>query len=695
MSAGLPIFSSWLSFIFGGLSLWVSWEVSLIGFLFLFLCHKHGGLIFFWAALGVGVQAIFLLSLSVASGLETIPTANNSEAEVVRVTDYGSQIRIGDDLFYASRKLKKGERIKVSGRYSYLSSQDTESLSSWEWRRSRKSVVGKLKDITVKQRQAQDTEFVPPISIAKRYFNALFKGQTDSINQEEWELFHYLGISHLFVFSGLHVGLLFLLLMGVVSIFLPPRFQATKSWVVLLLSCAILQAVEFGIPAWRASLLLFIFIFARHYWPLLYRYPKTEIVAAVGLVFVVVDPGFLLEKSYLLSFGITWALLRCYEQKHSPLLYPVGAFCCASVVLYVFGNGVHPLSWLLNFSLWILFPVFFVSLGVGMASGVQFVDDSLSRCIQFFIKSLENLQSVWMKIDLGIAIHPLFQLSVSFLVLIYLVGISKKSLLLVGGGMALLIMVSLGVPRPELEIDFLDVGQGDAIVVRLGSSRFLIDGGKDSRLLSELRLRGHHHFRSWVITHFDQDHVGAFEHLRQRLVFDELWLSGEDFSKRGRELFKQMQGHPMRYANQERLEFCEGPFCLAAWTPRSKTKSSRIRNADSLVIYVYQKSTQELVSVFLADATKGAESRFIRYIESSGLIVPKRLALLKVAHHGSTTSTREELLEFFKPQNAVITSGRHNAYGFPKAVILDRLHKWEAKIKNTAAVGHFRMIFSF
>ena len=71
-----------------------------------------------------------------------------------------------------------------------------------------------------------------------------------------------------------------------------------------------------------------------------------------------------------------------------------------------------------------------------------------------------------------------------------------------------------------------------------------------------------------------------------------------------------------------------------------------------------------------------------------------KINVLQVGHHGSKTSTGEFLLGQIKPDMALISSGRWNAWNFPHPTVIERLNRYQSAVENTAISGHIRLNFT-
>lgn len=234
--------------------------------------------------------------------------------------------------------------------------------------------------------------------------------------------------------------------------------------------------------------------------------------------------------------------------------------------------------------------------------------------------------------------------------------------------------------RSVARIAFLNVGQGDAILVSLGSNQLLIDTGKNSRaLLSELGKIMPPWDRTLemvLLTHPDQDHVGAFPDVVARYDV-KLLLSAElpETSAIGQSIRREIDRRKI-----QRIEPRAGLMLTFAPDMRLETlfpgkefvADPKNTNASSIV---------ELLRV-------GKDAfLFTGDLPREESVLPATdIRVLKVAHHGSKYSTSDAFLDRMTPEEAVISVGK-NSYGHPAEDVLTRLSNHRVRTFRTDTTG--------
>ncbi|MCB8959243.1 MAG: DNA internalization-related competence protein ComEC/Rec2 [Ardenticatenales bacterium] len=226
-------------------------------------------------------------------------------------------------------------------------------------------------------------------------------------------------------------------------------------------------------------------------------------------------------------------------------------------------------------------------------------------------------------------------------------------------------------PDGQLHIYFLDIGQGDATLIRTATGRLLlIDGGQFPARLQE-QLSDHLPFwqRSLdmvVATHPDADHVGGLPAVLDRYQISYLLVNGEPPGRAGPYAAllsaAAAQGVEPTLAQAGQIIWLEDGLYLEVLHPG--TTRSENRNDNSIVLrLVYGDFSLLLTGDIEAETEKAL-------LEGNAL--PPTYAL-KVAHHGSETSTTAAFLRQLGPSVAVISAGVDNQFGHPHELILGRL----------------------
>ncbi|MEI6588259.1 MAG: ComEC/Rec2 family competence protein [Candidatus Moraniibacteriota bacterium] len=247
--------------------------------------------------------------------------------------------------------------------------------------------------------------------------------------------------------------------------------------------------------------------------------------------------------------------------------------------------------------------------------------------------------------------------------------------------------VSSNAQNQKLQVVFLDVGQGDAILISQGEKQILIDGGPSGQKLME-KLGTYVPF--WdrkidvvIATHPDADHISGLVDVLKNYSVDEVIESGAksesqvfgalEKSIEEKKVEKQLARRGMKIKLSDEAE-------LEVFSPTDAVMDSLKDDTNSASI-VARLTYGENSFLFTGDFPLEVEKQLI----SADL--PISADVLKVSHHGSKSASSEQFLTFVHPKDAIISVGKGNRYGHPMAEILNRLQDDQIKIYRTDVSG--------
>ncbi len=246
-----------------------------------------------------------------------------------------------------------------------------------------------------------------------------------------------------------------------------------------------------------------------------------------------------------------------------------------------------------------------------------------------------------------------------------------------------------------LRLTVFDVGQGESMLIETGAHTLLVDtggapfgGGIDigRRVLAPaLWARGIRSLDALLVTHGDPDHLGGAvavaDDFRPRQIWEGIrvpqHLPTQDLMHEAARL--RIPITPLRAGETMRMD--EVQLRVLHPTPPDWERR-RVRNDDSVVLeVVYGDVAILLTGDISADIERAVVPR----------LTPAPIRVLKVAHHGSRTSSSSALLESWRPQFAVISCGRGNRFGHPTLEVLQRLEAIGATILRTDLDGQIEL----
>ncbi len=232
----------------------------------------------------------------------------------------------------------------------------------------------------------------------------------------------------------------------------------------------------------------------------------------------------------------------------------------------------------------------------------------------------------------------------------------------------------------NLQIHFIDVGQGDCTLIQYGDQDILIDCGTDDKgtfLQNYLMKSDVDKIEYLVLTHFDADHIGSADVIITKFDIDNILVT--DYVKNNTTVERMQDA--IEYKGYETIipdagySFSIKDAVVEIVGPLDKYDSS---NDSSLILKLTHKNNSFL---FMGDAE---ESSVVDLVNSRYDI---DVDVLKVGHHGSGDSTSKELIESISPDFAVISCGKENKYNHPHGSALNILKEQDIKLFRTDEQG--------
>lgn len=564
---------------------------------------------------------------------------------------------------------------------------------------------------------------------------ALAFGERAWLDNKTWLIYQQTNTAHLIAISGLHIGLA----MGIGFFFarllqlaLPTRF--ISPWFPLcfgvLIALGYAYLAGFSLPTFRAMMaLLFIAIlqFLRRY------YTPLQMLCLVVAFLLFCDPLMPLSVSFWLSVGAVTCLIVWYryvplsiiEWRHQKLSRKVrwilglfhlqlGLLILFTPIQLFFFNGLALNGFLANliavplYSFLLVPLMLFAVLTHGAFSSWHLSNtlaQGITQCLGFFQGSY-----VPISINLSLILTALLTLvfggmlgglyfasqgktkntplkSSRFFTLNHTKILSSEAYKQALLGVILISSFCIGtlgyryITKPKWQLDTLDVGQGLATLIVKEGKGVLYDTGPawqngiGNSSMAELEIlpylqREGIELEILILSHDDNDHSGGAKVILAAYPEIELITpSRKNYGETHRTFC--LQGKQWQWRG---LDF-------KVLSPTQIT--DRAENPQSCVILLTDGQYKILLT---GDADVATERAFAENIG--------KINVLQVGHHGSKTSTGEFLLALTKPDLALISSGRWNAWNFPHPTVIERLNRYQSAVENTAISGHIRLNFT-
>ena len=271
----------------------------------------------------------------------------------------------------------------------------------------------------------------------------------------------------------------------------------------------------------------------------------------------------------------------------------------------------------------------------------------------------------------------------------------------VAAGLGLAIFLFLYNPSKQLEINFLDVGQGDAALIKTPyGQNILIDGGDGKKILQELPRVLPFYDRTidlMILTHPHDDHVGGLVPVLKRYHVQKILYTGVAHnSPTYLEWLKviKRKNIPLTIIDRPQTIALGADLRLNILYPLESflnKETDNLNNASIVAKLIYKNKS----FLLMGDAEQEVEGNLTPSpspITGEGNHVSLQSDVIKIGHHGSDTSSSEEFLEAVKPKIGIISVGKDNDFGHPSLRVINRLERLGTKIYRTDLNGWIKVI---
>lgn len=392
------------------------------------------------------------------------------------------------------------------------------------------------------------------------------------------------------------------------------------------------------------------------------RFSYLTLLSVLALFFLIIDFHLVYQEAFYIGFSLS--LLGIYLRRGIRCLLSRKRKIVLSISAYLF---LIPLTISNKYELHLFsFPfqlMLMPFLGLFICFSFLFLlKIPLATLLNHYSEFLVGISKSLLKIDIALPIRVndwfYFIYYASLIIILYLLESQRiRHLRNVTLALASILVIqtipSIHIPN---SISFINVGQGDSILIQNRNKTVLIDTGgntsfdmAEETLIPYFRKLGVRKIDLLITTHDDYDHSGAASSLIENFKVSNYYHTRENFPCKIGDLY---------FENINYYDGDENDSCL-----------------------VFMLSFMNKKWLFTGDASVESEQAIL----SSGVNID--CDILKVGHHGSKTSTSEEFLKAASPSEAIISCGAKNRYGHPNQEVIDRLEKYNVKIRRTDLEG--------
>ena len=580
------------------------------------------------------------------------------------------------------KELMVGKTVTITGQMILPNTPTTKNLFNYkEYLRKEKIYLIMKIDKIKKQQRKIPIFYKIKNKIEKRasnpYIKSFLLGDQSEIKVEVKESYQRNGISHLLAISGMQFIIIEEFLLKLLKKL--PLKNKTNFKIVIFFLLLYLSILNITASILRGILFYILFSLNRH-WNL--NLDKKIVISIAITITLLINPYYIYEigfwYSYIISIGLMYFMKEEISYLKTLIKSSMLAFLLSIPISLYYFYEINITSIIYN-----LFYIPLINIIIFPSSIITFVFPVIEPLYNILIKLLETSSLYLNNISFGKLIFakiPIVFYIIELGIILLLLNTRKKKLILL-----LIIILGIHYYGPSIYqkdfIKFIDVGQGDSVLIYSKGKSALIDTGgkvdydeKESSSISKyttiplLKSLGIKKLNYIFLTHGDNDHAGETIYLEKNFQVINIYLNqGEEqeLEKIRKEIKK------IKKVKQEEV------FQVGNFTLHQINKKWENENTGSSVFYVKHP---KLTALLLGDATIKTEE----YLQKNYNL---KVDVLKVGHHGSATSTSLSFLKEATPRLAIISVGENNRYHHPSRKVIERLIKQNIPYLQTKTSG--------
>ena len=573
------------------------------------------------------------------------------------------------DLFLSNYKL--GDMIKLYGTLEEFSDSNIPNLFNYKFYQYSNDVfykviidefymIGYSKSFSYKIKNF----IIDRISDLKSYsyLNAFILGDTNYIEKDVFSIYKNNNILHLFSISGMHISLL----ISMVGLFL--KKDSIYKFVFISIIFFIFYFLIKSVSLLRSIVFYFINYFNKKF---NLEISKIRILIVLIAVMLIVNPFYIYNIGFWYSFLIS-SFLFLYSDKIVNIKNYLLKLLIISIISFFVSFPITIFnSYEIN-----LFSIFSNIIFVPLISFVIYPLCLIVLIFNFFDIFLYNLLLLFEYFSFfldGFSINLIFMKPNLFIIVVYyfIIFLSIKNIKFIIL-LFFLIFCHYNFFIYYKFVSFIDVGQGDCILIHDGKYNILIDSGgffsydmvndyslANSQLIPYFKSIGIRKINALIISHGDYDHMGEAINLVNNFKVEKVMFNCGDFNDLEKELIKVLDNKKIPYYSCiKELNIDDNKLYFL------NNKDYGNENDNSSVVYTKFNNYKFL---FMGDAGVEVEGDLIEKYNLNNIDV------LKVGHHGSKTSSSKEFINEINPKYSIISVGKNNRYGHPNKEVLINL----------------------
>ena len=580
------------------------------------------------------------------------------------------------DIIYIKGNLEKVKKNTIPNTFNYEKYLQSKNIS-WQLKinsvklvKENSNLWNKIKKIIVKR-----IERIP----YKEYLYAFLLGDTSYFNKNIRNKYQLSGLSYILAIGSLQVMIVLKILNTIETRFKIKRLNKLITNILIIIFYIIFTS---GIIGVLRTGLCYIIKSILDYKKINTKYHN--IILIVGIILLIINPYYINDIGFLYSFSISLVISLMQGKikgnyARRLLIISLIAFIVGLPITIYNNYEVNFLAWFISL---ILAPVF--NFMVFPLCIIVLIFPFISPIFSLIISIIENIVNIFSNI---LFLTFTFRKISMFVIILYYIAITllfwkmKYFFLLL---IILFLHYNINHIIQEDLVTFLDVKEGDAIIIKSNNELSLIDTGGSNyyeysdEIVKYIKSLGVNKITKMFLTHGDYDHMGSSYNLVNKIKVDNIYFNNNDYNLNEKQLINILNKKRIPYQKINTYIYQMNNYVI-----KVKSYNLDTENDSSMMFFI---SNRNIKMILMGDATIKSEKLLMRDYELS------KYHILKVGHHGSKSSTSNIFYNTINPNISIISVGNKNIYHLPHYEVLKRINN--SKVYLTSKSGSITLKFN-
>ncbi len=403
---------------------------------------------------------------------------------------------------------------------------------------------------------------------------------------------------------------------------------------------------------------------------------RLDLMLIIFIIISLIKPYYVIDISFILSYLIIFFIVVLNKKKNK-LYISFLCFLVSFPLVISINYNINIISFIFNFilkiyNIFIILPISIISLFIPSIDNILYKLINLIETISLFLSNINILNISFSK--------PSIIFIIIYYILLILYMYDKKYIITIL--MIILIHKYFYLIDNTLSVTYLDVGQGDSIVITYKSNVILIDTGgniysdiSNNKTIPYLKSLGKNKIDYLILSHGDYDHMGESINLVNNFKVDNVIFNNNNYNELEQELINVLENNNIKYYNSVNYIDINN---IRLYFLNDKIYDNENDNSNIIYFSYYNYNF-----LFTGDISSNVEKYLVYNYNLN------KIDFLKVSHHGSDTSSSKYFIDKLNVVNSIISVGRNNIYNHPSILTLNNLE--DTNIYRTDIEGSIKV----